>query len=160
MRSGLPVYVPHMIASGTTYEGPTAGEYPRAYELHDPHGNPASGLPDRARVQRDARPVLRGAGHHLASRRRSSRARRRSASSRGKRLELHFDGSKLRLVAWRTPQAVYWVSNTLSLDLTNQQMLGMAASLTRAQLTSGALDRGVPLACLLRWAPANANRSP
>jgi hypothetical protein len=48
----------------------------------------------------------------------------------GKRLELHFDGSHLRLVAWRTKQAVYWVSNTLSLDLTNQQMLGMAASAT------------------------------
>jgi hypothetical protein len=50
----------------------------------------------------------------------------------GRRLELHFDGSKLRLVAWRTAKAVYWVSNTLSLDLTNQQMLGIAASLTRA----------------------------
>jgi hypothetical protein len=35
-------------------------------------------------------------------------------------------------VAWRTGRAVYWVSNTLSHDLTNQQMLGIAASLTRA----------------------------
>ena len=50
----------------------------------------------------------------------------------GKRLELHYDGHSLRLVAWRTGQAVYWVSNTLSLNLSNQQMLGMAASLTRA----------------------------
>ena len=49
----------------------------------------------------------------------------------GKRLELHFDGHRLRLVAWRTAQGVYWVSNTLSLDLSNQQMLGLAASLTR-----------------------------
>ena len=31
----------------------------------------------------------------------------------GQRLELHFDGRKLRLVAWRTGKAVYWVSNTL-----------------------------------------------
>jgi hypothetical protein len=48
----------------------------------------------------------------------------------GKRLELHFDGRKLRLVAWRTAHGVYWISNTLSLDLTNQQMLGLAATLS------------------------------
>ena len=48
----------------------------------------------------------------------------------GKRLALYFNGHRLRLVAWRTPQGVYWVSNTLSLDLSNQQMLAIAASLT------------------------------
>ncbi|MBD0283775.1 MAG: LCP family protein, partial [Thermoleophilaceae bacterium] len=29
--------------------------------------------------------------------------------------ELHYDGDRLRLVAWRTPKAVYWISNTLLL---------------------------------------------
>ncbi len=49
----------------------------------------------------------------------------------GRKLDLFFDGSRLRLVAFRTPRAVYWVSNTLSQTLTNKQMLGLARSLTR-----------------------------
>jgi EamA domain-containing membrane protein RarD len=40
-------------------------------------------------------------------------------------------GTRLRLVAWRTPRGVYWVSNTLSKTLTNRQMLAIARSLTR-----------------------------
>ena len=49
----------------------------------------------------------------------------------GRKLELFFDGDRLRLVAWRTPRAVYWVSNTLLQSLTNKQMLGIAGSLAR-----------------------------
>jgi polyisoprenyl-teichoic acid--peptidoglycan teichoic acid transferase len=49
----------------------------------------------------------------------------------GRTYELHFDGDRLRMVAWRTDRAVYWVSNTLLLSLTNTQMLGIAESLTR-----------------------------
>ena len=30
------------------------------------------------------------------------------------RYKLFYDGSRLRLVSWSTPRAVYWVSNTLS----------------------------------------------
>jgi len=50
---------------------------------------------------------------------------------RGRTYELFYDGRSLRLVAWRTPRAVYWVSNTLSESLTNKQMLGIARSLSR-----------------------------
>jgi LCP family protein required for cell wall assembly len=50
---------------------------------------------------------------------------------RGRTYRLFYDGKRLRAVAWRTPRAVYWVSNTLSLQLTNKQMLGTARSLTR-----------------------------
>jgi hypothetical protein len=50
---------------------------------------------------------------------------------RGRRYELFYDGSRLRLVAWRTPRAVYWVSNSLSETLTNKQMLAIARSLGR-----------------------------
>jgi hypothetical protein len=128
---GMPIYYPRVIASGTTYEGPTVGEYPRAYTIHDPEGNPHAAyrivlafnatLGQFYGVQgitwRNA-PIL------------ASPSEIRTVA--GKRLELHFDGSKLRLVAWRTRRGVYWISNTLSLDLSNQQMLGIAASLTRA----------------------------
>jgi hypothetical protein len=34
-------------------------------------------------------------------------------------------------VAWHTRQGVYWISNTLTDNLTNQQMVAIAASLTR-----------------------------
>ncbi|HTN25122.1 MAG TPA: LCP family protein [Solirubrobacteraceae bacterium] len=43
----------------------------------------------------------------------------------------YFDGHKLRLIAWKTPKAVYWVSNTLSKELTNAQMMDIARSLQR-----------------------------
>lgn len=49
----------------------------------------------------------------------------------GRKYELFRDGDRLRLVAWRTPKAVYWVSNTLLQSLTNRQMLAIAESLTR-----------------------------
>jgi polyisoprenyl-teichoic acid--peptidoglycan teichoic acid transferase len=42
--------------------------------------------------------------------------------------ELHYDGDRLRFVAWRTPKAVYWISNTLLLTLTERQMLAIARS--------------------------------
>jgi polyisoprenyl-teichoic acid--peptidoglycan teichoic acid transferase len=49
----------------------------------------------------------------------------------GRKLELHYDGKRLRLVAWRTRRAVYWVSNTLTQSLGKEQMIGIAASLRR-----------------------------
>jgi LCP family protein required for cell wall assembly len=38
------------------------------------------------------------------------------------------DGDRVRLVAWRTPKAVYWISNTLLLSLSDKQMLAIARS--------------------------------
>ena len=49
---------------------------------------------------------------------------------KGHRLELFRSGSRLRFVAWRTPRATYWISNTLNLKLTDAEMLAIAASLT------------------------------
>jgi LCP family protein required for cell wall assembly len=43
----------------------------------------------------------------------------------------YFDGGRIRLIAWKTPHAVYWVSNTLSKSLTNAQMMDIARSLQR-----------------------------
>jgi LCP family protein required for cell wall assembly len=50
---------------------------------------------------------------------------------RGRTYEEFYDGSRLRLVAWRTPNAVYWVSNTLSELLSNAQMRALARSFSR-----------------------------
>jgi LCP family protein required for cell wall assembly len=49
----------------------------------------------------------------------------------GRRLRIYYDGRRVRLVAWRTRKAVYWVSNTLSQSLNSRQMLAIAQSLTR-----------------------------
>ena len=51
---------------------------------------------------------------------------------RGREYQLFYDGRKLRLVAWKTDRGAYWVSNSLSLRLSNPQMLAIARSLTRA----------------------------
>jgi LCP family protein required for cell wall assembly len=49
----------------------------------------------------------------------------------GRRFDLFYDGSKLRLVSWRMGGSVYWVSNTLSSALGNRQMLALARSVGR-----------------------------
>jgi LCP family protein required for cell wall assembly len=49
----------------------------------------------------------------------------------GRTLLEYFDGARLRQVAWRAPNAVYYVTNTLNRKLTNAQMLAIAASLRR-----------------------------
>ena len=46
----------------------------------------------------------------------------------GRTYELHYDGDRLRLVAWRTPRGTYWVSNTLLQNLSEDQMLAVASS--------------------------------
>jgi LCP family protein required for cell wall assembly len=49
----------------------------------------------------------------------------------GRKLQIYRDGSAIRIVAWRTPRAVYWVTNTLTHNLSNKQMVAIAASLRR-----------------------------
>ena len=44
----------------------------------------------------------------------------------GRKLELFYDGDRLRLVAWREKDAVYWVSNTLLQSLSTRQMINIA----------------------------------
>ena len=52
-------------------------------------------------------------------------------TSGSRKLQLYYDGRQLRLVAWKTRRAVYWISNTLSQSLNKRQMLAIAESLTR-----------------------------
>jgi LCP family protein required for cell wall assembly len=50
---------------------------------------------------------------------------------RGRKLLIYRDGRKIRLIGWKRPNAVYWISNTLSEALSNKEMLGIAQSLER-----------------------------
>jgi LCP family protein required for cell wall assembly len=47
----------------------------------------------------------------------------------GRKFELHYDGDRLRMIAWRTERAVYWLQNTLLQTLSEQQMLAIAKSM-------------------------------
>jgi LCP family protein required for cell wall assembly len=49
----------------------------------------------------------------------------------GREYELFFAGDRLRLVAWRTPKAAYWISNTLLQTLDKRQMMAIARSARR-----------------------------
>ena len=42
--------------------------------------------------------------------------------------EVHYDGDRVRIVAWRTRKAVYWISNTLLQTLSERQMMAIARS--------------------------------
>ena len=46
----------------------------------------------------------------------------------GRTFEVFKDGDRVRLVAWRTGEGVYWISNTLLQSLSERQMLAIAAS--------------------------------
>jgi len=46
----------------------------------------------------------------------------------GRTYMLSTDGGHIHTIAWRDGHALYWLTNTLLEDLTNQQMLGIARS--------------------------------
>jgi LCP family protein required for cell wall assembly len=46
----------------------------------------------------------------------------------GRRLQLYFEGQRLRVVAWHDGAGVYWLTNTLQNILTNRQMLAIATA--------------------------------
>jgi hypothetical protein len=50
----------------------------------------------------------------------------------GRKLFLYAQAGSITNIAWHTPQGVYWISNTLTTDISNRQMIAIASSLTRA----------------------------
>jgi hypothetical protein len=51
----------------------------------------------------------------------------------GKHLLLYANGGRLTTVAWKVGPDWYWISNTLTSNIPNPQMVGIAASLTAAR---------------------------
>ena len=85
-----------------------------------------------ASTSRSARPASTTASRARCGRtRRSSTGPHDTIERDGKELEVYYDGSKVRLVAYRTKKAVYWVSNTLTRDIDKARMIAIAGSLTR-----------------------------
>ena len=130
-RFELPVYAPALAHAARPLPA-AARASRRPAPLRDPRPRrpPPRGLPARGRGERDEGqyygvqgttwrnpPILDGT--------------HQTARMAGRSYRVYYDGARIRLVAWHTPKGVYWVSNTLSRDLTNRQMLGIARSLTR-----------------------------
>ncbi|HTX45277.1 MAG TPA: LCP family protein [Solirubrobacteraceae bacterium] len=149
-KLGFPIYYPKLLpaatdewqptyctsASGNCDEYPNPGyeyngAYPRAYHIHGEDGGvyPAyritvmlnSALGDYYGIQGTTwlhPPILNATSS--------------TENVNGKLLQIFKNGAHVSLVAWRTPLATYWVSNTLEDALSNNQMIGIAASLTEA----------------------------
>ena len=124
---GLPVYFPRARLSRGGYV--KTGSSPRSYEIFDRNRNRyrayrivlyAGQIGQYYGVQGTtwkAAPILDNPTDEVRMRKRTYRR--------------YFDGRKIRLIAWETPKAVYWVSNTLLQTLTNKQMMEIARSLQR-----------------------------
>ena len=115
----FPIRYPRLGASDGSYED-TA---PRVYELA---GRRAYRLSVRLSDKEGAYYGIQGMGWRHPP---ILDAPHRTIVSDRRKLDLYFDGSKLGIVAYRTPSAVYWVKNTLTHDLTKAQMLAIARSL-------------------------------
>jgi LCP family protein required for cell wall assembly len=121
----LPFYFPEYRTTGSSY----ANETPRVYSLRDENG----------KLQRAYRIVIStGApGEYYGVQGMTWKnpplldSPDRVRVIDGRRLLLFYDGSRLRQVAWKTPRAVYYVTNTLDRKITTTKMLAIAASLRR-----------------------------
>jgi polyisoprenyl-teichoic acid--peptidoglycan teichoic acid transferase len=140
-HAGMPVYYPRVLADRSSYcyrdasscylEAASPGSYPRAYTIgtHGGHRyrayrltlvlNPVLGEYYGIQGTTWQKPPLISNPSYIRN-------------LGGKRLEVFTGGGNVTAVAWRTPHGVYWVSNTLTSDLSGRQMMAIAASLTRA----------------------------
>ena len=144
-RVGMPVYYPRLIQTGSTYCLNLLGNcvngaepsseylhsYPREYQIRDQHGVPHAAY----RMTIAINPVqgqyygVQGTTWRDPPLLNSPSGTRTIA---GRKLFLYANGGRLTTVAWHNGPDVYWISNTLTSAIPNGQMIGIAASLTRA----------------------------
>jgi polyisoprenyl-teichoic acid--peptidoglycan teichoic acid transferase len=119
--ASLPVYYPAVRTQQSLYAGP-----PRVYKLRGSGGKRYGAY--RMVIKRG----LVGEYYGLQGTTWKNPPILENASEKrrigGREYELHYDGDRLRMVAWRTRKAAYWVSNTLLLTLSERQMLAVAKS--------------------------------
>jgi LCP family protein required for cell wall assembly len=126
-KTGFAFYFPTLRGAGGSYIGENQG--PRLYSIRDELGKP----------HRAYRLVL-SAGENAGYYGVQGMDWRRppilddphtTRTVNGRKLMIYRDGRKVRLVAWKQPRGVYWVSNTLTRRLNERQMVAIAASLRR-----------------------------
>jgi LCP family protein required for cell wall assembly len=121
----FPFYFPTLRARGSSY----ADNAPRIYNLKDETG----------KKRQAYRLVLRapGIGEYYGVQGMTWKAPPilddpdKTVHKDGRKLRLYFDGKRLRIVAWKSKGAVYWITNTLTQGIGEDQMLEIAGSLRR-----------------------------
>jgi LCP family protein required for cell wall assembly len=124
-RLGFPFYFPALRKTGSSYPD----DKPRIYGIRDGQG----------KLHRAYRLVLHAGayGEYYGVQGMSWKYPPilddpdRTRDVGGRKLMLYYDGSRVRLVAWRTQKAVYWVTNTLTLSIPNSRLIAIASSLRR-----------------------------
>jgi LCP family protein required for cell wall assembly len=125
-KVSFPVYFPTLATNQARFT--TTAPHPRIYTIRDRAGNPHRAY-RLVLIQNEIEGQYYGV---QGTTWRTPPVLHRPTSTRdiqGRHLLLFRDGDRLRYVGWRTTHAVYWVTNSLSLALTNAQMLGIARSL-------------------------------
>jgi LCP family protein required for cell wall assembly len=120
---GIRLYYPKLLAKGSFY----VDGGPRVYELH---GKPAYRMSIQLDGKVGAYYGIQGMGWRTPP---ILDAPHRDVVVERRHLQIYLDGSKVAMVAWRTPHATYYVHNTLTHDLSRGQMLAIARSLTTAR---------------------------
>jgi polyisoprenyl-teichoic acid--peptidoglycan teichoic acid transferase len=121
----IPFYFPTKRVTGSVY----SGTEPRIYTLRD----------ERGKKREAYRLVLstRRVGEYYGVQGLAWKAPPilddpdRTIRRGNRKFRLYYDGKRLRLVAWRTKRGVYWISNTLTQTIGEDQMIAIAASLKR-----------------------------
>ncbi len=137
---GIPIYYPRLLVSGSQYcssltsvcplETASPGSYPRAYLLHDQRGVAHYSY----RMTLEINPILGEYYGVQGTTWQNPPILSKPSETKfvnGKQLLLYANGGKISLVAWRTAKGVYWVSNTLTDNIPNRQLVAIAASFTR-----------------------------
>ncbi len=125
---GMPVLLPTVIPNGSRYMGPEQGKYPRAYLLRGSDG--------KKHVAYRVVGTTSGTGQFWGIQGTTwmdppllSQPTAQKKLRNGRTLLLFGDGKRLRFVGFKTKNGSYWVSNTLTEDLSSKTMIKMAASL-------------------------------
>jgi len=125
---GMPVLLPTVIPNGSRYMGPEQGKYPRAYLLRGTDG--------KKHVAYRVAGTTNGTGQFWGVQGTTwmdppllSQPTAQKKLRSGRTLLLFGDGKRLRFVGFKTKTGSYWVSNTLTEDLSSKTMIAMAASL-------------------------------
>jgi LCP family protein required for cell wall assembly len=115
----LPVYYPTQVWAGGQYVSPprvynipVRGRNYSSYRMVVAHGGDLKeyyGL--QGTTWKDA-PILKGADEHL--------------KYGNRQFDVYYDGDRVRLIAWRAKDGVYWVTNTLLQKLSKAQMVQIA----------------------------------
>jgi polyisoprenyl-teichoic acid--peptidoglycan teichoic acid transferase len=121
----FPFYFPRVKPRGSTY----SSEGPRIYNIKDEVG----------KKRQAYRLVLRapGVGEYVGVQGMNWKAPPildepdRTIRRGGRKLRLYYDARDLHIVAWKTKNAVYWISNSLTQGVGEDQMLEIASSLKK-----------------------------